>query len=263
MYKDNVWCLNCGCSLYIKDGLTKDGRQKLQCKICRTKTTINAMKQGESMLNRNKLLPFLNKDNNELTKGELYSLGFLLADGSVSINGTLQLNILEKDVEVANIIKRELEIPNEVKYYTRGDTGQKVIRLSWQNKYAYPFFVAKGLEANKTGNKTWLSFMSNNHFLRGFFDGDGCLFINKIRHKYELSFTGGSYYFLESLNNDLKKTCGHCASKVATQRNKIGDTYRITLYKTALLRVCSYLYEDSDNLRLECKYKKYLEILNK
>lgn len=262
MYIDKIWCLKCGCSLYIKNGKATFNRQKIKCSICGTKTTIGAMRQGESMFNEDNLLPFLKKSNDELTNGELYSLGFLVADGSVSQAIQLSCNILEKDVEVLNIIKKELQFNNNIKYYTRKDTGQKTVLLNWQYKFAYPYLVSKGLSMNKTGNEIWLPYFNNSHFIRGLFDGDGCLFINKEKHKYELSFTSGCYKFLEDLNFALKSLYNVSASKVATQKNKTGNAYRITIYKQGLLKIMKELYKDSEGLRLERKYQKYLEILN-
>jgi hypothetical protein len=262
MYIDKIWCLNCGGSLYSKNGKVSFNRQRVKCLICGTQTIIGAMKQGEKMFQEVKLLPFLRKDNSELSKGELYSLGFLIADGSVSQHVQLSCNILKKDVEVLEIIKRELCFNNDIKYYTRNDTRQETVLLTWQYKFAYPYLVAKGLCMNKTGNEFWLPYMNNSHFIRGLFDGDGCLFVNKIKHRYELSFTSGCYNFLEDLNNNLKVLYGVGASKVTTQKNITGDSYRITIYKQGLLKILKELYKDSGALRLERKYNKYLEVLN-
>lgn len=263
--KDYVWCLNCGFDLFVKDGHSKDGRQRLKCNICGTRTTEKALRQGERMPNEEMFLPFLRKENDELTNGELYALGFVMADGTLTTNNgspKLGINILERDVEVLEIVRRELEIPNPIGYYTRFDTGQKTVAIGWQNKYAWAAFSKKGLELNKTGNEVWLPYMNNHHFIRGVFDGDGCFFINKEKHKYELSFTSGCKEYLENLNAALKNMFGVGAAKVATQRNKTGNAYRITIYKRAILKIGPQLYEDSDNLRLERKYKKYLEINN-
>lgn len=264
MYKDIIWCLNCGLSVYVKDGFTKDKRQRIKCCFCGTRTTIKAMKQGEKLPVNNSLLPFLLKNNSDLNKGELYSLGFLVADGNINLTKSvrLQLNILQRDIEVAEIIKRELQIPNKILLYTRSDTGQEVLSLNWQNKYAWGPFLLKGLNAQKTGNEIWLPHMRSPHFVRGLFDGDGCIFINTEKHKYELSFTCGNKQFLEDLNNYFYEILGVKASKVATQRNKTGNCYRITIYKKSLLVLCEWMYKDSEGLRLERKYNKYLEIKN-
>lgn len=262
---NNVWCLDCGLNLFVKDGKRADGRQRLKCNICNTRTTIGAFRQGERRYNESRLLPFLRKENDELSKGELYSLGFIVADGTLTTNNgspKLGINILERDVEVLEIVKRELDIPTDIGYYTRSDTGQKTVTLGWQYKYAWAAFTKKGLNLNKTGNEVWLPYMNSSHFIRGLLDGDGCFFINKEKHKYELSFTSGSKEYLEKLNAALESLYGVSAAKVATQRNKTGDAYRITIYKRAILKLGDLIYEDSDGLRLERKYNKYLEIKN-
>lgn len=262
IFKNYIWCGSCGFNLFVKSGVLKDGRQILKCSICGVKTRTYCRRHGEKIFKQTELLPFLLKDSKDLNNEELYSLGFLLADGNVGSKGNLQLNILSKDKEIACIIKEALQIPNDIKYYIRSDTQQEVLSLCWQNKYALNYFIAKGLTPNKTGEEVFLPWMSNSHFIRGFFDGDACLFVNKEKHRYELSFTGGSYTFLEDLNNYFKTCCNVSAAKVATQRNKTRDAYRITIYKQGLLKICEYLYKDSEGLRLERKYNKYLEIKN-
>lgn len=262
IFKDYIWCLNCGFNIFIKNGVLKDGRQIYKCSICGTCTRAHAKRQGEKMFSELNLLPVLLKKNDELSSEELYSLGVLLADGSISESGILQLNILSKDKQMAQIVKQALLIPNDIKYYIRKDTKQEVLLLRYQYKYSTNYFILKGICPNKTGNEVLLDFMCEPNFIRGFFDGDGCIFINQEKHKYELSFTGGSYSFLEDLNNFIKKELGVGAAKVMTQRNKTGNAYRITMYKQALLKFCEWIYKDSEGLRLERKYNKYLEIKN-
>lgn len=262
LYKDYLWCTNCGFNLFVKNGLLKDGRQLYKCCVCNSTTRNYCMKQGEKIFKESDLLPILLKSNDSLDDQELYSLGVLLADGSISDSGILQLNILAKDKEIAEIVKKALVIPNDIKYYIRKDTNQEVLLLRYQYKYCTNYFMLKGICPNKTGKEVLLPFMKNPHFVRGLFDGNGCLFINRDKHKYELSFTSGCYQFLEDLNNFFKLNLNVGAAKVMTQKNKTGDSYRITMYKKALLLFCEWMYKDSNGLRLERKYQKYLEIKN-
>jgi len=262
MYIDNVWCLNCGYSLYIKNGIASHKRQKIKCCICGTQTIIGAMRQGETIFNESKLLPFLLKENHTLTNGELYSLGFLVADSSVSPHVQLRCNILKQDVQILQIIKKELCIKNNIKYYINKKTGQNTVSLTWQYKYAYAYLVNKGLCLNKTGNEMWLDFFNNSHFIRGFLDGDGCLFINKHKYKYELSFTSSCYQFLSDFNDNLKLLYGANAFNITSLHYTSRTLYRITIYKHGLLKILHELYKDSEGLRLERNYSKYLEILN-
>ena len=74
--------------------------------------------------------------------------------------------------------------------------------------------------------------------------------------------TGIDIIKLEVIGDALKTLYNVSASKVATQKNKTGNAYRITIYKQGLLKIMKELYKDSEGLRLERKYQKYLEILN-
>ena len=93
-------------------------------------------------------------------------------------------------------------------------------------------------------------------FIRGVFDGDGCLRYDKTRKCYGLSFVSGSIPFLTEIRDALEisrlKIC-----------HSHGRTYSFELVaRDDLYRILTSLYQDStDVTRLSRKYNKYQEFL--
>lgn len=89
------------------------------------------------------------------------------------------------------------------------------------------------------------------HFIRGYFDGDGCL-TNSSTGLSQMSIVSGSAEFLEVLNTYLPITCKFTQSKpnlytlAATDNKKLHRSF-INL---------TYLYKDA-NIYLNRKYDRY------
>lgn len=256
---DQIWCLNCGMTSFTKSGFTKDKRQRIKCKYCNTKTTIGAKRKGERLFDENKLLPILRKNPLSLSKAEKYCMGLIIADGCFTQGHTFSYSCAEKDKEIILNIKQILGIGNPIGEYSRkSNKNKKELMLRWRYKYSKEYWAQLGLNANKTGNEVWLGYMEDSHFIRGYFEGDGCIFSNG--KEVRLSFTSLSKDFLTKLSNYLHSVLGIKKQEpyfIHEKRiNALGLRYR----RKETLLICDYLYEDSKGLRLERKYQKYLEI---
>jgi len=253
-----IWCLNCGMASFSKSGKTPDGRQRIKCKYCKTKTTVGALRRGERLFKEEDLLPILRKNPLTLSSAELYAMGVLIADGCFTQGHTLSYSCSSKDKDLIENVKRILEIPSEVKTYRQG----KELQVRWRYKYSKDFWAQLGMVERKTGKEKWLPYMDSHHFIRGFLDGDGCIYTNLSNPNslvLRVSFTGDSRDFLEALNNHIHTYTGIGLKKlyqVKKDSTALGLRYR----KKDSLILCRYLYQDSEGLRLERKYKKYLEI---
>jgi len=114
-------------------------------------------------------------------------------------------------------------------------------------------------------------------FVRGYFDGDGC--ICKVKDKrrtensgvqkfnYVVSFTSGSKYFIESLlyelRNNINEFCGYIQKKKPKNKIANGIKWNHDGYVYVLIcgindarRIKSYMYNGSD-LRIEDKYNNF------
>lgn len=156
-----------------------------------------------------------------------YVLGFLYADGNVvdatksSRTQYIQFSSKDKDIliDIRNILQSEHSIRYRKPRWNRHIDG-KVYRSSEMfvlrigNKKMFNDLKKIGLIPNKSKiirfpdiSKKYL-----NHFIRGYFDGDGCVYIQKVMRKKQsmnfkrlaLIFTSGSKDFLKDLSLRLK-----------------------------------------------------------
>lgn len=118
-----------------------------------------------------------------------YILGFIYADGSVRERGGLDIALSEKDIEVLEFIKKELEYTGNIKIYEI--KGRNYCRLSITSKKLAISLIKLGVIENKTYKSSSFPTISEkyfNSFLRGFFDGDGS--ISKSKNKsFTVSFS--------------------------------------------------------------------------
>lgn len=200
------------------------------------------------------------KNHNNFTLGELYSLGLLISDGCIDNQNKLTISLQYEDGYILEYIKNHLLIPTEVKIYKTKKTetstswsieGREYKRLTWGYKFAPPYWEKLGMIRNKTGNEVWLPYMNTWSFVRGFLDGDGCISNNKI------IFTCANINFLQNLQKFIGSHINNYGSLY-----KDGTAFDLSFTGRFAIELGNYLYKDSEGLRLERKYQKYLEILN-
>lgn len=261
---NEVWCPACGFSNLNKSKYTKDGKPREQCNICAPvqQKQLSQIKRYKRKCNTDKLLPFLLKDNDELSKEELYCLGYLFASGSIIFNNdcpNLRIEISQKNLESIYLIKYYLKFPTAIIFRNKSN-GDKDVLLAWQHEYSYPYLLSKGFMAHKRGREELLPYMKKREFIRGYFDAKGSLFVNKNKDRFFINLTCANKKFMEDLNKYIKSQCGVCAASVRTIEKKGNILYSITLYKRNMLQFCEWLYKDCGRLYLKSNYDKYLDI---
>jgi hypothetical protein len=98
-------------------------------------------------------------------------------------------------------------------------------------------------------------------FLRGVFDGDGCIYVSNQKYGgyFSISFTSGSESFANDLFNTLK-ILGYTPKMVLDSRRKCDEhkTYYIKLNKKAEVELfMRCLYRDAQSIMIQYKYDKY------
>jgi len=243
------YCPYCGHDQLNKKGYTPDGRQRFKCLGCRKSSTLNVRKMGEAKFDPKKLLPIMHKDPIKFNKEELYAMGWLIADGSLSKTHQMSITIDPDDEYALGYIKQALSISNNIKKAKCGSKGKYYSRLTWGYKHADPYWEKLGLINNKTGNKVWIPYMQKSHFIRGFLDGDGYVLGKKIL------FTCSSIDFLQSLQKAIFNVIENFGSLIFVK-----GAYNLQYSGTNAKALGEWLYQDSEGLRLERKYEKYKSI---
>lgn len=143
-------------------------------------------KNGTS--NRNIRHNFFSEIKTEL---QAYLLGFIFSDGSIDLKrNTLSIHINEKDSEIFELFKiispdayiQQLE-GTESKVLIRGKSvkNEGSIRLAISSKILIENLISLGVCENKTYQQLSIPNMDDSlikHFIRGYFDGDGCFVWN-------------------------------------------------------------------------------------
>ena len=196
-----------------------------------------------------------------------YILGFLYADGSNTSNYDknrycITIVLKESDSQILYDIKKEISYEAPIKF--REYNGCKTVTLDICNKHMVLKLHEYGVIPNKTlilKFPEWLDEKLYPHFIRGYFDGDGCI-------------TQNSRNISPQLSASIVGTCDMCAAiacivaekcVVNTHVYDVGHKECSKLIKTFMLvgnlqckRFFNYIYQDSD-LKLKRKYKRYID----
>lgn len=222
--------------------------------------TAEIMKVGRTTLYRNgwSNLPFNNqsickykKDFNYFknidTSNKAYILGFILADGSISENGNLRIEINEKDLEVLKFIQSEIapDIPLKRIERVRTKDKYKWTSITYLFQCKCKNFCSDLNKWNIVPGKTYKKQCIPNikkeyvaDFIRGYFDGDGSVWFQKDRVR--INFTG-EYNLLKEISSLLFKEASF---------NKLYKVKQKVHQKDSVLTICS-------NYNIKC-FKNYI-----
>lgn len=204
-----------------------------------------------------------------------YVLGYIYADGHIqnvpSIRAQyLRITSVDKDrlIFIRKVLQSThpiVEVPKKHGHY------KDKFLLSIGSKTLYKDLLSIGLHPAKSMNMTLPEIPKKHihHFVRGYFDGDGCLFIerkpSKDRrrtniHRMSITFTSGSGKFLEQLGDYLLK-CG-CIQKKKIYRN--GDSFQMRFSTKEAIVICRFMYHgasaDAYMRRKKAIYDEYAQI---
>ena len=152
------------------------------------------------------------------TSNKAYILGFLYADGYINlINNTIVLSLSYEDKDILEDIRTEIgcDKPLFENYYTNKEdrVERHMISLILASKYMCESIQKWGLVPNKTFTIEFPDFLQDeliSHFIRGYFDGDGCACIckdssKKIPGKRFITSIMSSYKFCIGMQKFLKE----------------------------------------------------------
>lgn len=194
------------------------------------------------------------------TEEKAYWFGFLLADGHVSINGHVMIALQNRDVNHLEKFKEALSSNHPIIPHIQYNTSSITIGC----REMANDLNEKGFNNNKSKSfdveKIVASVPSQlvNHFIRGYFDGDGCVGIYKQTHSdkkmYHISILG-----IEDFMKFIQKSTDlSCQLKLDARTS---STYQlIARSKSEVLKLKEYLYSNA-NIYMNRKHGKFADIL--
>ena len=206
---------------------------------------------------------FFDNINNEY---KAYVLGLLYADGYNHKTGKVLLEMIDFEIvdKVNKILKNEKPI---MVRHNRRDNRKPTYRMSVDNIEISRKLIEKGCPQKKSFIIKWPSneivpYDLQNHFLRGYFDGDGSFSFNlkskvkQVQIVSNLDFLNGMIYYLKKEINLSKY---HISQRHKSVDNNIRQVH-ITRWDD-VLNFINLIYHNS-TIKLERKYLKCLEALN-
>ena len=195
-----------------------------------------------------------------------YWLGFMYADGYVT-GDYVGIALHSKDREHLIKFKTAIESNGNINDYNSKTTPYS--RIYFKSEKMVNDLINKGCFRNKslvlkfpTEKQVPKEYQS--HFIRGYFDGDGCLSINLSKQSYRFSILG-TKEFLTTIADIFKNGIDEDFSCNLSKRKK-DDTNNYTLRYGGINRtykIMNYLYKDSsEKIYLQRKYENY-QTLNK
>ncbi len=194
------------------------------------------------------------------TEEEAYYLGFIQADGCIHIlrnNYRLIIEIQVNDSYILNKLSNLLLNKTDVKYISK--KNHSLFYLS--SKEIYTNLTRYGILPNKTYLNYSFPYLPEElmpHFIRGYFDGDGCVYTKKQRYNWvsAVSFTG-HYNFISSLEAYLKSR-NILFTKVRTKQKKHQfDSVFEFEKKQDIKNLYTFMYKDA-NIYLTRKKDKFI-----
>ena len=202
-----------------------------------------------------------------------YVLGFFTADGNMlqHKNGGCYIEFYSTDKEIIETIKSTLKSNHKISLRDRSELNskwKKAYRLQIGSKVMFNDLLKLGLVPKKSLILKMPKIPSEflKHFVRGYFDGDGCAHLakhwakdrNKKRWVFNIRFASGSPDFLKGLWENLKNngiTGGY-------MYNKQGRGYDLVFSWKRGVDVCKFMYNDAlSNMYLARKYNIFQKAL--
>lgn len=197
------------------------------------------------------------------TENKAYWLGFIYADGCINnIKNSKSLEIILTHSDKQHLYKfiKDIDGSNEQVKDKNVNLKGKVYpscRVVVSSTNMCDDLISNGVTSRKSLTKEFPKHLRKDlvrHFIRGYFDGNGC--INTSGNRRRISITSNEQ-FLKSLINIFKEL-GVTPTKIIKDKRSKAKSYEKG--GEGALKILSYIYSDS-NIYLERKYAKANAVL--
>ena len=252
---------------FLKKNYIKYSNQELSEILKRTKSSVQLKISKLGLKRPDKY--FYDKDffENINTEEKAYWLGFIYADGYVYYSEEKRNYELGIELQIGDInhlrkfnksINGNLEVKITEKYDKRYEKTYRHCIIRLHDKKLVE-------DLNKNGvvqNKSYIIKFPNLRndlivpFIRGFFDGDGCLQLNKQRQCHRFDFACASIDFVNKLRDILYNN--YNINSYITQDKNI---YRLNIRGLTNAYLFGKLLYDNSTMYLDRKYNKFYNIV--
>lgn len=276
LVKNNAWSSNE--IEYLKENYGKKSVKEIAAHLNRTENSVR-LKANKNELKKSPYNCNYDFFKNVDSEEKAYWLGFIASDGWITVNeksnsGTIGIELQYKDVN--HLKKFNKSICGNYKIDTLNKTCEvspypdrihKMCRIRIFSIDMVNDLYKFGVTTDKTYNFHIPNIPENliRHFIRGYFDGDGCVRTRTRKLasgqaiEYPLcDFSSVDINFLEELRQYIYDKLSIC-SYIYTEES---GCRRLCIHKNEHTMIfLNYLYNDAE-IYLDRKYEKYLSIIN-
>lgn len=175
-----------------------------------------------------------------------YMFGFWFADGCIYGERMFDITVHKKDKYILKRFAEELGFEGKLYDYV----DRQAARINFSCKTIYDDIVALGGKECKSLDCTFPKVPQEylHDFIRGYFDGDGCVCLCK-NNRLQTSFTSGSPDFLRELHKAIKRETGIAGGSLSG--------YSLSFGKRDSILLGNYMYADNPELYLKRKRDKF------
>lgn len=247
--------------LYYSPMKVEDICLKLGCGKCAIYKKFNewGIKRREPIKKRERYNAIYNVDTGYFseinTEHKAYWLGFIVADGHVNNKG-FSIALKKSDEYMLEMLKKDLKSEHPIHYnkdnnptltITSKALADSLIRIGLHNRKSWE------LDFDKVVRN--VPYELEHHFIRGIFDGDGCI----AHYKYPYLKKEQIHFGITGVEN----TCNYIRNKFNIKAKLYFEGNKTFTVRTrnpkTIIDIFNYLYKDA-TIYLDRKYQKFKEI---
>ena len=232
----------------------------------------NGLKVDKEVVIKNMSKNIINLDDyvNVVDAKIAYILGLIWSDGSVSFSNNKSKTPIVKhscvyyDSDISDLIFKELNW-RRFESENKKSIGKNKMIINWiSSRELGDYLISYNYRVKNKGTSIYEKFDNlKSHFIRGFFDGDGCITISNSGSNYKQtaiyfsSTKNQNWHFIEKALKELDINY-----YIRLLKDDLGESSQLCIHDSkSIFKFCEYIYSNSENIRLERKYKKYLDFI--
>jgi hypothetical protein len=179
------------------------------------------------------------------TEEKAYWLGFFYADAyNKEKTGQLIIELQERDRSHLLKCAKFFGQPREPFKQPKNKGKYTAYRLELNSRYLSNSLKSKGCHGAKSFNivfPPWLDYSLNHHFIRGYFDGDGCIYVHQDQLGIEIISTKEMLDHIKQSLEQLK-----IRPHISHPEKYTNNTYRMDFGGSRQVkRFCDWIYQDA------------------
>lgn len=194
-----------------------------------------------------------------------YFLGLLMADGCNYEKG-FTLSLQEEDYLIIEKFKKSIKFTGKINYRKHSNPKYKnIVRIKIHSEEISKQLSKLGVVPRKSliASYPLIEEKYDSHFIRGYFDGDGCISTYLEKNKYSTCCFSvlGAYEIINKVSEKIAINCNIPISKLRSKKGGNKNTVHLSYGgRKRVKKVLEWLYKDSNDIHIDRKFLKFKQI---